>query len=60
MQTFFATLLVIASAMFVMALGVMVTGRALKGSCGGTGINCVCSPEEQQECRRKKAEASPA
>ena len=34
---FFATI------MFIMALGVMFTGRPLKGSCGGVGNNCQCA-----------------
>lgn len=32
----------IAVIMAVMAIGVAVTGRRLKGSCGGVGQSCAC------------------
>ena len=35
MQTFLATLLVFATAVAVMSLSVWLTGRRLRGSCGG-------------------------
>ena len=54
MATFFATFSIIALAMFGMALGVMISGRALKGSCGGTGEGCPCTPAEREECRRER------
>ena len=46
MGTFFGTLLVFALMMFAMAAGVMLSGRSLKGSCGGTGDGCPCTDHE--------------
>ena len=37
------TVAVFGTMMFIMALGVMFTGRPLKGSCGGVGNNCPCA-----------------
>ena len=45
MQTLFATLLIIGVVMTAMSIGVMLTGRRLKGSCGGTGEDCACDEE---------------
>lgn len=36
------TIGVIGVAMAAMAIGVAVTGRRLKGSCGGVGQSCAC------------------
>jgi hypothetical protein len=43
MQTLLLTFAVFAVVVLVMAVGVMVTGRSLRGSCGGP--NCVCDSE---------------
>jgi len=40
-----------------MALGVLVTGRSLRGSCGGTGEGCECSEERRRACETKRGEA---
>jgi hypothetical protein len=53
------TILMVAVAMGAMAVGVVVTGRRLKGSCGGEGSNdCHCErtgvPVEQRACTRFK------
>ena len=53
MQTFLVTLLFFGAVMGAMALGVMVTGRPLKGSCGGTGQACECSDEARRACALK-------
>lgn len=37
------TIAVFGTMMFIMALGVMFTGRPLKGSCGGVGNHCPCA-----------------
>jgi hypothetical protein len=50
MQTFFATALIIGIAMAAMAVGVIFSNRTLKGSCGGTGLDCSCSEEARREC----------
>ena len=50
MATFFATLCVFGLAVLGMALGVMVQGKRLQGSCGGTGKACKCSPLAARRC----------
>jgi len=50
MQTFLFTALIFAIAMAAMAVGVIFSNRTLKGSCGGTGLNCSCSDEARREC----------
>jgi len=50
MQTFFATALIFGIAMTAMAVGVIFSNRTLKGSCGGTGLDCSCSDEARREC----------
>ena len=54
MLTFLITLFAFAIILGVMALGVMLTGRRLQGSCGGVaGDACRCSPERQARCKDK-------
>ena len=53
------TLGLVALVMGAMAVGVMVTGRALRGSCGGQGdADCHCKaaglPVDQRACERFK------
>ncbi len=55
MATFIGTLFVFALVAGAMALGVMVTGRALQGSCGGTGKACTCTRAERRSCELAKA-----
>lgn len=50
MQTFLFTALIFVVAMAAMAVGVIFSGRTLKGSCGGTGRDCACSEAERREC----------
>lgn len=50
MQTFLFTALIFGIAMAAMAVGVIFSGRTLKGSCGGTGQDCACSEAERREC----------
>jgi hypothetical protein len=56
MMVFLLTVVGIAVAMVAMALGVMLTGRRLKGSCGGVaGGACLCAREgvDRRVCPRK-------
>ncbi|MGD8861343.1 MAG: hypothetical protein PVI30_15145 [Myxococcales bacterium] len=54
MQTFLVTLVIFAVAMFAMALGVMLGGRRLSGSCGGVpGKDCTCSVTERKACEAR-------
>ena len=57
LQTFFFTIVAIASIMFAMSLGVILTGRRLKGSCGGVGSDCECEIQglsRAKDCPLKK------
>lgn len=58
MWTVVLTILAFAVVMAAMALGVALTGRRLRGSCGGVGgAGCVCKREgtEPADCPRKTA-----
>ena len=55
MQTLIGTLIVFGILVGAMAFGVMITGRALRGSCGGTGEACRCSRAERRTCELAKA-----
>ena len=55
MSTFIATLSVFLVVAFIMAVGVMLGGKRLKGSCGGIGGECPCDEPAQQACERKRA-----
>lgn len=50
MQTFLAAALIIGLCMAAMAVGVIFSNRTLKGSCGGTGLDCSCSDEARRDC----------
>ena len=54
MQTFLATLVLFLIIVGAMALGVLLTGRSLRGSCGGTGEGCECSEERRRACASKR------
>lgn len=47
MQTLLASVLLIAIVMAAMAVGVIVSNRRLRGSCGR---ECACSEEARREC----------
>lgn len=50
MQTLFATILIIGITMAAMAIGVIFSNRTLKGSCGGSGLDCICDDEARRAC----------
>ncbi len=54
MQTFVATLFFFCLMAAGMAVGVIFSNRALRGSCGGMGDDCRCSVQKQHECAYKK------
>ncbi len=61
MITFLATLVVFGAVILAMSLGAMIQGRRLKGSCGGVGEDCSCSPLAARKCRlRQQREAASA
>ena len=58
METFVATLVIFAAVLSAMALGVIVQGRPLKGSCGGVGGDCTCTALAARSCAiRREREA---
>lgn len=56
MTLFLISFAVIATVIFIMAVGVMFGRQAIKGSCGGAnGANCVCT----EKCdKRRRLEAA--
>jgi hypothetical protein len=53
-MTLLVTFFVFAAVLGAMALGVMVAGRRLQGSCGGVGGgSCACGPEKRARCERE-------
>jgi hypothetical protein len=54
-QTILATILLFGAVMAVMAVGVIFSNRALRGSCGGTGEACGCNEEKRRACAEAKA-----
>jgi hypothetical protein len=59
MQTILATLAVMAAVMLALGVGSLLSGRRLRGSCGGVGSpDCECDSAARANCRRTKAQAS--
>jgi len=56
MQTFLVTAVFFALVMTAMAVGVIFSNRRLRGSCGGTGEGCGCSPARQRKCAAARDE----
>ena len=50
METLLLTFVVFLLAALAMAVGVMVTGRSLKGSCGGPSCTCAAEGKDITEC----------
>lgn len=57
MQTFLAALIVFGLVMLAMAVGVLFSGRRLRGSCGGVGDSCRCSATARARCALTKRQA---
>lgn len=57
--TILTTIGVFALLIGAMAIGVIVSGKRLRGSCGGTGTNCECAESKQRTCEKKKGQLSP-
>lgn len=57
METFLAALVVIGLTMFAMAIGVLFSGRRLRGSCGGVADSCRCSATARARCALSKRQA---
>ncbi len=59
MMTFLLTLALIAVVMGAMAIGVVISGKRLRGSCGGVeGSDCACEQRglpKPAECERRDA-----
>ena len=60
MQTAIAAIAFFGLMMGLMAVGVIFRGKALKGSCGGTGQDCSCSEKERRGCPNVKPDAEAA
>lgn len=43
--TLVATLIAVALAMLDLGVGLLLVGRPLRGSCGGTNGACLCNPQ---------------
>lgn len=54
MATFLAAFALFAVVVGAMSIGVLVQGRKLRGSCGGSGQDCQCSPLAARACRLRK------
>lgn len=55
--TFFAALLIFGCVVLAMSLGAVLQGRRLKGSCGGVGEDCSCTPLAARACRLRELRA---
>ncbi|MBW2245481.1 MAG: hypothetical protein JRH01_26260 [Deltaproteobacteria bacterium] len=54
MATFLAALVVVGLTVFAMSIGAVAQGRRLRGSCGGSGQDCSCSPLAARNCRLRE------
>lgn len=54
MATLLLTFVFFLVAVLAMAAGVIVTGRSLKGSCGGPSCTCVAEGKDVLECAEDK------
>ena len=54
MEILIGTALVFGSMVLAMSVGVLISGRSLKGSCGGISGSCPCTEAERRTCSRRK------
>jgi hypothetical protein len=52
--TFLAALVIVGLTVLAMSMGALFQGRRLRGSCGGTGRDCSCSPLAARNCELRK------
>lgn len=57
MTTVLLTIGLFGAIMLGMAIGVIISGKTLKGSCGGVGGSCDCTPSERESCSETEATA---
>jgi hypothetical protein len=57
MVTLLLTFAVFLVAVLAMTAGVLITGRSLKGSCGGPSCTCVADGEDVLECAEGKTDS---
>jgi len=50
MQTLVLTFVIFLAAVLAMVAGVLITGRSLKGSCGGPSCDCAREGRDVMEC----------
>ena len=50
METLILTFVLFAAAVLVMTAGVLISGRSLKGSCGGPSCKCTTEGKEIGSC----------
>lgn len=60
MITLLLTLVLIALAMLAMAVGLMLTGRRLRGSCGGAECHCLAEGADPKTCDREARQRAPS
>jgi hypothetical protein len=58
MPTLILTFVVFLLAVLAMVVGVLVTGRSLKGSCGGPSCECAAEGRDVLECGKTESSAS--
>lgn len=54
LATLLATLAIVGLVFVAMALGAILQGKRLQGSCGGSGKACQCSPLAARDCRLRR------
>ncbi len=54
MQTLILTFAMFIMAVLAMVVGVFITGRSLKGSCGGPACKCVADGDDVLACGEKQ------